>query len=494
MLWLALHLPQLAIDLVAHGEPVDANPIAIVEGPLQRRSVHAVNALARAAGVCSGHKQSAAQAICPHLQIRLRNVEREAEALQQLAACLYRVSAEISVRPPQGVLIEAAASRKLFGGGAGVVEAVREILTELAVSAQVGIAPTPSGAELAARMGDGTHVLSRQALMRLIDSAPLTLSALSERSCELLAGSGLRNLGEVIRLPRDALARRIGREDMSCLDRLSGAMADRRALYQPPRRFERRMEMPAPLSNTQSLLFPLKRLLRDLGLFLIAQDAGVQEFDLYFAHEGRAGLDCPPSMLHIGLLHIERDADALFELMRERLDRFALPEATIELTLRADKLLSYAPAQLDLLSPLAGNKDSPERLLERLRARLGDEAISAVTVHDEHRPELASKPAPIQLPTQATAASYRRNAQAAADAPVANSTQARPNWLLATPQPVDDRSLQLLSGPERIESGWWDGGDCRRDYFIAEDRHGRRVWVFQTLGQTPVWYLHGVFG
>lgn len=490
MLWLALHLPKLALDLVAHGEAVTTYPIAIAEGPAQRRSVHAVNTLARAAGVHVGQKQSAAQAICPDLQIRLRNIDNEVEALQRLAACLYRVSAEISVRPPQGVLIEAAASRKLFGGGAGVVEAVRDILADLQLDAHIGIAPTPSGAELAARMGDGTHVLSRQALMRLIDNAPLALSALSARSCELLTGSGLRHLGEVIRLPRDALARRIGRDDMNCLDRLSGAAADRRILYQPPRRFERRMEMPAPLSNTQSLLFPLKRMLRDLSLFLIAQDAGVQTFDLHFKHEDHAA-----SVLSIGLLHIERDADTLFELMRERLDRFTLPGATIELTLLATHLLPFAPAQQDLLSALVDSKDTPEHLLERLRARLGDEAVHTIALHNEHRPELASKPASVQLAVNEAAAVYRHERKNPdAEEMQRQCVAARPNWLLATPQPIDDRSLQLISGPERIESGWWDGGDCRRDYFIAEDRHGRRVWVFQTLGKSSAWYLHGVFG
>lgn len=490
MLWLALHLQRLALDLVAHGESVDAAALAIVEGPAQRRSVHAVNALARAAGVHGGQKQSAAQAICPDLQVRLRSIENEEAALQRLAACLYGVSAEVSVHAPQGVLIEAAASRKLFGGGAGIVEAVRAILAELGLAAHIGIAPTPSGAELAARIGDGTHVLSRQALMRLIDSAPLQLSALSENSCALLAGSGLRNLGEVLRLPRDALARRIGRDDMSCLDRLCGASADRRVLYRPPRRFERRMEMPAALDNTQSLLFPLKRMLRDLALFLLAQDAGIQHFDLHFVHEGH-----PPSVLPIGLLHIERDADVLFELMRERLDRFALPAATIELRLHADRLLAFAPAQQDLLSTLADSKDTPERLLERLRARLGDDAISGIGMHSEHRPELASRSEPIRLSAQETASSYPRGERhAARDATSGAPAAARPNWLLATPQPVDDRQLHFLSGPERIESGWWDGGDCRRDYFVAEDRHGRRVWVFQTLGNTPTWYLHGVFG
>jgi protein ImuB len=483
MLWLALHLPQLAIDLVAHGERIDAAPIAVVEGPLQRRVVHAVNAVAAAAGVHAGQKQSAAQALCADLVIRARSIEHEAEALQRLAACLYRVSAEVSVHPPQGVLVEVAASRKLFGGGAGVLDAVRGVLAELELVAALGIAPTPSGAELAARLGDGTHVLSRQALLRMIERTPLALSPLSAASIALLAGSGLQQLGEVLRLPRDALARRIGRDDMNRLDRLRGALADRRALYQPPRRFERRMEMPAPLGNVQSLLFPLRRMLRDLGLFLLMQDAGVQSFEIVFKHEDHAD-----SVLPIGLLHIERDHEALFELMRERLDRIALPGPTVELTLRAQRLHGYAPAQQDLLSELVDSKDTPERLLERLRARLGDDAVHGIVTHPEHRPEFASRPAAVALSTNAAG---DRRGDTDPDSATAN---ARPHWLLATPQPIDAGTLQLLRGPERIESGWWDGDDCRRDYFVAEDAQGRRVWVYRALNGSLGWYLHGVFG
>jgi protein ImuB len=51
-----------------------------------------------------------------------------------------------------------------------------------------------------------------------------------------------------------------------------------------------------------------------------------------------------------------------------------------------------------------------------------------------------------------------------------------------------------LAGPERIESGWWDGDDARRDYFVAEDPRGCRLWVFRERDGRRRWYLHGIFG
>ncbi len=78
----------------------------------------------------------------------------------------------------------------------------------------------------------------------------------------------------------------------------------------------------------------------------------------------------------------------------------------------------------------------------------------------------------------------------------------RPLWMLAEPERLDERDgvprhdgpLELLSGPERIETGWWDGRDARRDYFVAGTRAGVRLWVYRERGPDGGWWLHGVFG
>jgi len=69
----------------------------------------------------------------------------------------------------------------------------------------------------------------------------------------------------------------------------------------------------------------------------------------------------------------------------------------------------------------------------------------------------------------------------------------RPCALLPSPQPLSI-SPQLLSGPERIESGWWDGAESLRDYYIARlpGPHAVRAWVFQDL-RSGVWHLHGLW-
>ncbi|MFZ9967554.1 MAG: DNA polymerase Y family protein, partial [Steroidobacteraceae bacterium] len=70
----------------------------------------------------------------------------------------------------------------------------------------------------------------------------------------------------------------------------------------------------------------------------------------------------------------------------------------------------------------------------------------------------------------------------------------RPLWLFEPPRQIEARQLTLLRGPERIESGWWDGHDVRRDYYLARASSGARLWVYRCPGDDGGWWLHGVFG
>ncbi len=56
------------------------------------------------------------------------------------------------------------------------------------------------------------------------------------------------------------------------------------------------------------------------------------------------------------------------------------------------------------------------------------------------------------------------------------------------------QGLQLLEGPERIETGWWDGREVARDYYVARDGSGAEIWVYRERLSPHSWYLHGVFG
>jgi protein ImuB len=228
-------------------------------------------------------------------------------------------------------------------------------------------------------------------------------------------------------------------------------------------------------------LFPLNRLLLELNGFLVARVAGVQELSLSLHHP-----KAPPTRLDLGLARATRDTRHLSELFRERFAQIVLPEPVEEIVLAAPRLLPLAETERDFFVAKGASGESANELIERLSARLGREAVRGLAVLAEHRPERA----------------WHYTEPALETPPIfAEGFIDRPLWLLVEPMlletnngmPVLDGVLHLEPDRERIESGWWDGGDVRRDYFVARDRAGARLWIYRELSQEQRWWLHGVF-
>src|SRR4029077_7021195 len=74
--------------------------------------------------------------------------------------------------------------------------------------------------------------------------------------------------------------------------------------------------------------------------------------------------------------------------LKEQLARVQLPEPVRSLELRADTLLAYVPQAQALWQPGehgAGGGREAHGLIERLRARLGEEAVYGLTLLEGHR-------------------------------------------------------------------------------------------------------------
>jgi protein ImuB len=141
-------------------------------------------------------------------------------------------------------------------------------------------------------------------------------------------------------------------------------------------------------------------------------------------------------------------------------------------------------------------------LIERLQTRLGRQQIQRLCVMQDHRPEAAYRFEEIDQ-------AVTGDNPVTSDDPIALSSHSslpRPLWLLRTPVPIGERNnrpywgstLNLLAGPERIESGWWDGALVQRDYFIAEDDANVLYWIYRDrLGSADPgkgWFMQGRFG
>lgn len=471
MHWACLLLPQLALDAALRQQADPAVPLVLLSGPAQRRVLHAVSPAARQLGVRRGMLLSAAQVLTRNLRVVDYDPRAEQATRQLLASWLYGFSSQVSMAFPHALALEIGASRALFGDWPSIETRLQEGLQALGFRYRVVAAPNPHAAWVLTHVHARLGVAAEQ-LDATLAQVPVERSGLAADAVTVLARSGLRTLGAAFQLPRDSLARRFSPAVLAHLDALRGIHTPPLRYYQPPDRFEARIEFDYEIESTQAMLFPLRRLTGDLAAFLCSRDGGVQRFELWFEHDQH-----PDTCLAIGLLAPERDAAMLFELARNRMDHLQLPAGSRGLRLQAEHLPPFVPAARDLFDPRPQQAMPWEQVRERLRARLGDDAVQGLGLRGDHRPERASgdaagapKGSPPPLPR-------------------------RPGWLLPRPEPLLDPRLRILSGPERIESGWWDEGDIRRDYYVVETAQGQRGWAYASADTRGApWMLHGWFG
>ncbi|HKX57195.1 MAG TPA: DNA polymerase Y family protein [Xanthomonadales bacterium] len=492
--WLAIRLPHLSLDLLTRGLAKQNTPLAISE-LLQRREVLvACNPTARKAGVQPGMAVSAAQAILNTLQVLPRNRVQENSALHSLAAWCYQYSSQVCL-PDQGcgktderrvLWLEVAGSERLFGPPAELGQRLERELGRLGYHAMTGSAPTAEAAWLAA--GQALHITASGAIRQQLGNLSLQQLPLDTSQRDALEKMGFRLLRDILRLPRKALTRRFGPAMADYIDHLLGTRPDPRPAWKPPARFSSKLELPAEINASQALLFPLKRLLEELCGVLRGGDTAVQSLQITLRHEDHADTE-----LLIGMQSPTQDTERLLRLVRERLERLRLPQAVREIQLDTPQLLPFAAGQGSLFrdSPAEQQQDM-DRLAERLQARLGPTAVSGVTGVEDHRPEYSWRPRALdeRLPNPAQGVAQQVAQQITQQITVGH----RPSWLLQKPRRCDIGRYQLLAGPERIESGWWDGRDCRRDYYIVRDDKGGTMWAFHEYKPRQGWFLHGVFG
>jgi protein ImuB len=475
-LWLCLHLPRLALEI--HTRLVTPTPaLAIVDAEDRLCRVIACDARAAALGVHSEQALNTALALAPSLVTIARDMRRERAALLRLAAWAGQFTPRVSVAPPDALLLEVRGSLALFAGAETLIQLARSEVGTLGYSAQLGLAPTPLAAAWLARAGMEDPVTEGHALPGRLAAVPLACLRWPAIVHKALHGMGVRTVGDCLRLPRDGFARRFGPERLADLDRALGKRPDPRSDFQAPARFSAQLDLPCAMQALEALQHALALLLDELDGFLRARDGGIQSLHLSFVHHAATA-----TQVTLELAQPQRQRAHLLALLTTRLERIVLPEPVLALRLRSGPVLTCTPQTPELL----GGHDQPAatalQLIERLRARLGTAAVHGIGPRADHRPEAAWR---IAEPGAGTRLHLDRE---------------RPLWLLPAPRLLDladghpclEGRLELLRGPERIETGWWDS-DVTRDYYVARNPQGMRLWIYRERRGERAWFLQGIF-
>ncbi|MFN2166154.1 MAG: hypothetical protein ACK2U9_07805, partial [Anaerolineae bacterium] len=317
---------------------------------------------------------------------------------------------------------------------------------------------------------------------------PLCCMDLEPARVESFANMGIHHLGQLLALPRRALARRAGQELIDQLRRITGDLPDPRPYLEPAHRFRHDLHLLEPVNSKEALGFLMQRQLTALHHWLVGRQLGAELLLWHFSPFG-GGADST-LRLPVRFARPQQNAHAFLGITRLRLDQAELPADVMSIGLEARRLRPWSADSRQLFQqlPNAGgsgrSKQDLEDLVDEICARLGEGACASVQVLDQHCPEDAwerSFPAGRTPPSQSKPSSEK------VARPLSN---ARPLWLFEPPRPTAPEQLTLLRGPERIHTGWWRESRCR-DYYVARHENGASCWVFVDAEQR--WYLHGYF-
>lgn len=492
-LWISIFFNNLSLEIHFNSNyGGDALPRAIVAAKGNRVRILFCNSVATRLGIYPGQTLNTALALAPDLEAVDRDPGAETRAMQELATWAMRFTPAVSLDPSNALLLDVRGSLQLFGGLEKLRGAISAGLGKHGYRFAIACAPTALAALWFAKSGRDAVVFDPAELPGQLGDLSIDCMGWPADTLRLLTGIGVATVGECIRLPRDGLARRLGPARLAELDQAFGARPEPRAFHQPPRSFAANLDLPVESTDASLVLTAVQKLLTRLEDFLRRHQGTVQL--LWISLYRR---DAPAMLERIGLLRASADTAYLLELARMRLDDMRLDAPVVAVGLQAPMLDSSPASDQDLLGDQQDRRENALALVEQLQVRLGAEAVHGIRSVLEHRPEAAWR----RVAFSALASTRRDRAGAAViESPYAPVSR-RPVWMLEEPKalyapggrPVFGDALEFEGDPERIETGWWDGRDIRRDYYVARDRRGIRLWIFRDCRESR-WYLHGLFG
>ncbi|MGB7263040.1 MAG: DUF6504 family protein [Albidovulum sp.] len=540
---LSLWFPRFGAErLIRQQRGLPARPFAVVDDEGNRQVLSSLSTEAENAGLVRGQALRDAQAMCPELMTSLRNPRAEAQFLTALRRWAGKFSPWVAEEQPDGLVIDLSGASHLYGGEEGVLEAAAADCADLGMSIEAGIADTVGAAWGLARYAgrDGVVLRSGDAvdqearatrsraarrhwtkggaapltvmppapkvrisppghLRQTLTPLPLAALRIDEETVNGLARLGLRHVGDVLGMPRAALARRFGIKLIRRIDQALGTETEPVSPAHPPLHFAVRLTLPDPIGLAEDIMAGIDRLLPALAERLKARAQGARQVRLQLMRT-----DHTMQEIAFGLARPTADPDQLRPLFMLKLTEIDPGFGIDTLRLEAHVTEPIHPSQHR--GPFeAEASNGPDRglddLISKLGARVGMEAITRLAPADSHVPEKSA----LILP-------------AAWSDPVAEwppGRRPRPLVLFRS-EPVvapEDpmlpacfrwrrRDLATASGigPERIAPEWWlDEPEWRsgtRDYWRVEVTTGERLWLYYAHGGAVSggWFCQGSFG
>lgn len=472
-LWLCLRFDQLPLQCLSRCEQ---QPVVV----LAAQRVLRANDCAAALGIREGMGTATVRALAEGEAVQLleRDEAAEQRCQQQLCCWAYSITPTLYIWRGDCLQLEVGSCLNLFRGLDALLAEVSSGTGSRGYRVQYGLAQTPRAAWLLSFASGDAAMAIQQPLAERLAPLPLTLLDTFSSTVDSLRRAGLHTLGDILALPPAALGRRCGKEFTHFLQQVLGQREDLQADYQPPATFSDEHWFGYEVKANDELLPAVQQLLQSLCRFL--RNTQLQTSDINWQ---LIGIDHKPREICVRSASSHSDWKNWYQLTCIRFEQLQLTSSVEGLALICEQLRPGQLESIDLFSP-RNQREPLAGLLDRLRNRLGLQAIEKVGCRDEHLPEFA-----VHVSSERPGDEHSTSPHCAQ----------RPFWLMAQPQALRQHNsrlywngaLDLVYGPERIEDNWWREA-ISRDYYVATDKGGQHYWVFRDR-LARQWYIHGVF-
>ncbi len=462
-----LRVPDLPLAAALRSQPeLAGRPLAIAAGSGPRAEILAASPEACARGVRAWSTVPHARAVCGELVVRVRSPELERAARAALLDVAVSVSPRAALAPPAtgaraaevSVFLDARGTASLFRSESGLATALAERAQRVGLAGTVGVASSRGVARIAARCLDepgACRVLAPDAERAFLDPLPVDVLDPDDALAEALTRFGVRRVRDLLRLPRAALADRLGPGALRLADRARGLEHETPLPVPSAARLVESADLEHPIERLEALAFALQGVLSRLLARLEIRHLACGDLGLLLHLDGgrrdsrRVGVSAPTQDLRV-----------LVRLLCHALEARP-PEAAVLGAQIDTEGCSLRPDQLDLFRPAGPAPAALGRTLAELEALCGSGQVGAPEVADSHHPDdfgLApfrvagrSRPAPSDAPSPDAPVLALRALRPPAPAEV-RLAGGRPVWLRSA---VSRGAIVHAAGPWRTTGGWW---------------------------------------
>ena len=404
-----------------------------------------------------------------------------------------------------GWLIEVHSSFRLFGGEHSLLSQLWQNTEKFSSTLRLANYHTATGAWWLSKAAPAGSEDNFQNMLNFNENSllalPTTVLDCDEKLLTTWQQCGFSRLADLWCLPRDGFLKRFGARVLAELDSGFGRqnkLAPSAPIHKPADTFEMEKELPFYSDRLDLIEIHAQNLLDALCRWLQKQKHGSRELQCTFKHAHGEEL------LQVRSAQPTDCLKTWGRLLHHQLSRIQFQDDIRSLCLRCNHSELLPNINNSFLPDPAESKHNWESTCDVLRARLGAQTVLFAAAESDPRPERS-----IVLQHTPLAKPYGNALKKIADkhTPELNnatlpSSTPRPLWLLPEPKPLQGKApswqtggpWQLLSGPERVEFGWWDAQPCKRDYYCARDNNSSLLWLYlDLLDEDSRWFLHGYF-